>query len=202
LTWEFPPRIVGQLSRYVNNLAIELVRKGVDVHVVTFNDSWVGYHQGADGIRAYRITDQVRPQINVLTWLLSLNQEAERVGADIYYSTKHQVDLIDVHDWHFVPAAVGLRRALGIPFVLSVDSLENHRSRNSNAPLSLSIKSMEFLGTTEAQRICAKSDWMKQEINLQYKTPPEKIDVVAPNSPNWINDILASYSRGLKEAAN
>ena len=34
LTWEFPPRVVGQLAYYVNALAAELVKKNVDVFVV------------------------------------------------------------------------------------------------------------------------------------------------------------------------
>jgi glycosyltransferase involved in cell wall biosynthesis len=201
-TWEFPPRIVGQLSLYVNRLAIELVRRKVDVRVVTYNDSWKGYHEGADGIKAYRISDPFRPHINVLTWVLSLNQEVERVAADIYYSVNREVDLIDVHDWHFVPAAVSLKRALRLPFVFSIDSLEDHRSHGSNAPLSLSIKSMESLGINEAERIVVKSEWMKQEVGRNYKSLPEKVKVVSPDSANWVESILEVYQKSTRVIAN
>ena len=194
-TWEFPPRIAGQLAYYVNRLAAELVKKTVDVHVVTYNEHWIGFHQGADGIKAYRISDKVQPQINVLTWMLSLNQEAERVAADIYYSTKHEVDVIDVHDWHFVPAAVTLKKALRIPFVFSIDSIEPHRSRNSGVPLSSSIRSMESLGMSEASRILVKSEWMKQELKLHYNTPDDTVEVVSPDAESWINGILAAYQK-------
>ena len=194
-TWEFPPRITGQLAYYVNRLAAELVKKNVDVNVVTYNDSWTGFHQGADGIKAYRISNKVQPHINVLTWMLSLNQEAERVAADIYYSMKHEVDLIDVHDWHFVPAAVTLKKALRIPFVFSIDSIEPHRSRNSGAPLSSSIRSMESLGMSEASRILVKSEWMKQELKLHYNTSDNMIDVVSPDAESWIHEVLAVYQK-------
>jgi hypothetical protein len=197
-TWEFPPRIVGQLSHYVNTLAVELVRKSVEVYIVTYHNSWTGYHQGADGIKAYRISEPFKPHISVLTWVLSLNQEVERVAADIYYSVKREVDLIDVHDWHFVPAAVSLKRALGIPFVFSIDSLEDHRSRGSNAPLNLSIKTIESLGVDEAQGIVVRSDWMKSEVNQKYKAPLEKIKAVLPNSPKWVDEILSAYGKELK----
>lgn len=200
-TWEFPPRIVGQLSHYVNKLAVELIRKGLDVYIITYHNSWKGYHEGADGVKAYRISDPFRPQINILTWVLSLNQEVERVAADIYYSVKREVDLIDVQDWHFVPAAVSLKRALKIPFVFSIDSLEDQRSHGSRAPLSLSIMSMESLGVNEADRIIVKSDWMKREVNQAYKAPLEKIDVVSPNSPQWIDEILIAYKKELKVIA-
>jgi len=201
-TWEFPPRVVGQLAYYVNKLAAELVKKNVDTCVVTYNNSWVGLHQGADGIKAYRISDAVTPQINILTWILSLNQEAERVSADIYYSMKHDVNLIDVHDWHFIPAAVTLKRALKIPFIFSVDSIEPHRSRNSGAPLSVSIRSIESLGISEAIRIMVKSEWMKQELKHYYNAPDEKIDIVPPDSAAWIDEILATYEKSLKVPAS
>ena len=201
-TWEFPPRITGQLAYYVNRLAAELVKKNVDVYVVTYNDSWIGFHQGADGIKAYRISDKVRPHINVLTWMLSLNQEAERVAADIYYLVKHEVDLIDVHDWHFVPAAVTLKRALKIPFIFSIDSIEPHRSQNSDTPLSSSIRSMESLGMSEAARILVKSEWMKRELKRYYNTSDNIIEIVSPDAESWIDGILAAYRKRLEAPAN
>jgi glycosyltransferase involved in cell wall biosynthesis len=200
-TWEFPPRITGQLAHYVNRLAAELVKKNVDVYIVTYNNSWTGFHQGADGIKAYRISDKVQQHINVLTWMLSLNQEAERVAADIYYSMKHELDLIDVHDWHFVPAAVTLKRALKIPFVFSIDSIEPHRSRNSGAPLSSSIRSMESLGMDEARRIIVKSEWMKQELKRHYNASEKMIEVVSPDSESWIDGILTGYRKRLEVSA-
>lgn len=201
-TWEFPPRIVGQLAYYVNNVAVELIKKNVDAYVVTYNSSWTGSHHGEDGVKAYRISDKVRPQINILTWILSLNQEAERVAADIYYSMKHEVNLIDVYDWHFVPAAVTLKWALGIPFVFSVDSIEPHRSRNSGAPLSLSIRSIESLGVSEAVRIIVKSEWMRQELKNYYNASDELIEMVSPISGSYVDGILATYKKGLRVSVN
>ena len=193
---------MGQLSHYVNRLAVELVKRKVDVPVVTYHDSWKGYHEGADGIKAYRISDPFRPHINLLTWVLSLDQEVERVAADIYYSVNREVDLIDVHDWHFVPAAVSLKRALRLPFVFSIDSLEDHRSHGSNAPLSLSIKSMESLGINEAEKIVVKSEWMKQEVGGKYKSLPEKVKVVSPDSPSWVESVLEVYEKSTRVIAN
>jgi 1,4-alpha-glucan branching enzyme len=194
-TWEFPPRIVGQLAHYVNRLAVELTKKSVDVYVVTYHDSWTGIHQGADGVKAYRVSDKVKPQINILTWMLSLNQEAERAAADIYYNMKHEVNLIDAHDWHLIPAAVTLKKALGIPFVFSIDSIEPHRSRNSGSPLSLSIKSIESLGISEATRTIVKSGWMKQELKQYYNASDDAIDIVSPDSTTSTDQIIAIFEK-------
>jgi hypothetical protein len=201
-TWEFPPRIVGQLAHYVNRLAVELIKKKVDVYVVTYHDSWAGIHQGSDGVKAYRISDKVKPQINILTWMLSLNQEAERVAADIYYSVKHEVNLIDVYDWHLIPAAVSLKKALGVPFVFSIDSIEPHRSRNSGSPLSQAIKSIESLGISEAARIKVKSEWMKQELKRYYNAPDDAIDIIPPISEAWTDEVLAIYEKVLRVSVN
>ena len=195
LTWEFPPRVVGSLAHYVNRLAVELVKNEVDVYVVTYHDTWTGYDEGADGVKAYRVSNPVKAQISVITWDLSLNQEFARVAADVYYSTNRKVDLIDAHDWHCVPAAVSLKKAFHIPFVFSVDSLEDHRSPGANTPFNLSIKGIERLGAHEADKIIVKSEWMKQEVSRIYDVPSEKVDVVSPQSPNWISEVLESYKK-------
>lgn len=195
LTWEFPPRIIGSLAHYVNRLAVELVKNKVDVYVVTYHDTWTGYDEGADGVKAYRVSNPVKAQVSVITWDLSLNQEFARVAADIYYSTNRKVNIIDAHDWHCVPAAVSLKKAFHIPFIFSVDSLEDHRSPGANTPFNLSIKGIERLGAHEADKIIVKSEWMKQEVSRIYTVPSEKIDVVSPQSSSWISEILGSYKK-------
>ena len=200
-TWEFPPRIIGELSHYVNRLAVELVRKEVDTHVVTYHDSWTGYHEGFDGIKAHRISNPIKTQINIVTWALTLNEEVQRVASNIYYLFKGEIDLVDVYDWHFIPAATNLKKAFNLPFVLSVNSLEDHRSHGSHAPLSLSIKSIEWLGAYEAERVVVKSEWMKEEVRRIYKVPIEKLSVVSPYTSNWVNDILKTYAEALNDTS-
>jgi len=193
LSWEFPPRNVGELAHYVNKLAIELVKKELDVYVITYHDFALSYNEGVDGIKAYRVPNPIKNQISVLSWDLTLNQEFERVAANIYYSTEHQIDLIDVHDWHYVPAAVTLKKAFNTPFIFSIHSLEDHRAHGANAPFNLAIKSIEWLGAYESERIIVKSDWMKDEVERIYKVPPEKIEAVNPDSSKWIDSIIVAY---------
>ena len=200
-TWEFPPRVVGELSRYVNRLAVELMRKKIDTHVVTYHDSWTGYHEGIDGVKAHRVSNPIMAQVNIITWDLTLNEEIERTAASIYYTTKRGVDLIDVHDWHFVPAAVNLKKAFHIPFIFSVDSLEDQRSHGSSAPINLSIKSIEWLGAYEAERVVVKSERMRQEVTRIYKVHDEKISVVSPYAQSWIDEVLESYRMALEGAS-
>jgi glycogen(starch) synthase len=192
-SWEYPPRIVGELADYVRELATQLVKNNEKAWVVTYHDFLTGEYEEPEGVKTFRVTNPVHTHIGVLTWVLTLNQEVERVAANIYYASDKQVDLIDVHDWHFIPAAVTLKNALAIPFVYSVESLEEHRSHGANSPFNMSIKSIEWLGMDEAEKLLVKSEWMRDEIVRIYKVSMDKIKVIQPKSANWIKDILETY---------
>ena len=192
-SWEYPPRIVGKLAEYTSALATQLVKRKVETYVVTYHAYLTGLADEANGAKTFRVANPVRTHIGVLTWVLTLNQEVERAAASIYYQNNKQVDLIDVYDWHFVPAAVTLKNALKIPFVFSVDSLEDHRAPGTNTPFNMAIKSIEWLGFYEAERVDTKSDWMRDEIRRIYKVPSEKITVVSPMSTSWMKDVLQLY---------
>jgi len=192
-SWEYPPRVVGQLSGYVSALSTQLANSKVDVNVVTYDDSATGQTQEPNGLKAFRVANPVRNHIGVLTWVLTLNQEIERAATNIYYESHKQVDLIDVYDWHFIPAAVTLKNGLGIPFVYSVESIEDHRSPNASTSYNMAIKSIEWLGFYEATKISVKSEWMKNEIVRIYNIPIEKITVVSTEPSTWIKEILKLY---------
>jgi glycosyltransferase involved in cell wall biosynthesis len=193
-SWEYPPRIVGQLAEYTSALATQLVKNKVETYVVTYHNYLTGMTQEASGVKTVRVANPVRTHIGVLTWVLTLNEEVERAAANIYYEANKQIDLIDVFDWHFIPAAVTLKNALGIPFVYSVESLEDHRSPTVNSPFNMAIKSVEWLGFFEAEKISAKSDWMRNEIVRIYNVPKEKIKVILPSTNSWVKDVLELYS--------
>jgi hypothetical protein len=185
---------VGQLAEYTSNLATQLVKNGVETYLVTYHPYLTGLTEEPSGVKTVRVANPVRTHIGVLTWVLTLNQEVERAAANIYYQTNKQVDLIDVYDWHFIPAAVTLKKALGIPFVYSVDSLEDHRSHSANAPFNMAIKSIEWLGFYESSKVTAKSEWMLDEIVRIYNTPKKKIKVVLPTAKTWIDNIMKVYA--------
>jgi len=193
LSWEYPPRIVGQLADYVRELAVQLVKNKVKTYVVTYHDFWTGEYDELEGVKTYRVTNPVRTHIGVLTWVLTLNQEIERAAANIYYNTEKQIDLIDAHDWHFIPAAVTLKKALNLPFIFSIESLEEHRSHGANSPFNMAIKSIEWLGMYEAEKLIVKSEWMRDETYRLYNVPLEKVKVIPSKSVNWVKNVLETY---------
>jgi glycogen(starch) synthase len=192
-SWEYPPRIVGQLADYVKTLANQLAQNQIQPYVVTYHDYLAGEYDESGGVKTFRVTNPVRTHVGVLTWVLTLNQEVERVTASIYYDKKQHIDLIDVHDWHFIPAAVTLKKALKIPFAYSIESLEDHRSHGANTPFNMAIKSIEWLGMYEACIILVKSRWMQDEVVRLYKVPPKKINLIPFGSVTWLKEITKIY---------
>jgi glycosyltransferase involved in cell wall biosynthesis len=193
-SWEYPPRVVGKLADHVNALATQLVKNKVETYVVTYHDFLTGTFEEAGGVKVVRVANPVRTHIGVLTWDLTLNDEVERAAANIYYQANKQIDLIDVYDWHFIPAAATLKNALNIPFIYSVESLEDHRSPNSNTPYNMSIKSIEWRGFYEAEKISVRSEWMRDEVIRIYNVPNEKIAVVPTDKNSWIQAGLKIYN--------
>ena len=199
-SWEYPPRIVGHLSNYVKNLAVNLAKSQTKTCVITYDDYITGERDEPEGVKTVRVTNPVRTHIGVLTWVLTLNQEVERAAANTYYNNDKQVDIIDVQDWHFIPAAVTLKKGLGIPFIYSIESLEDHRSHGASSPFNMAIKSIEWLGMYEAARLLVKSQWMRDETTRLYKVPPEKIRVVPAKPSKLTEEILENYEAALGSA--
>ncbi len=193
-SWEYPPRVVGQLSGYVSALSAQLASNKIEVNVVTYDDSATGQVKEPSGVTTVRVSNPVRTHIGVLTWVLTLNQEIARAAANLYYGANKQIDLIDVYDWHFIPAAVTLKNGLGIPFIYSVESLEDQRSPSSNSSYNMAIKSIEWLGFFEAKKVSVKSEWMRDEIVRIYMVPKEKITCISTDPSSWIKEVLKLYS--------
>ncbi|XHH07972.1 MAG: glycosyltransferase [Candidatus Bathyarchaeia archaeon] len=196
-SWEYPPRVVGKLAEYVSALSNSLEKNKVDTYVVTYHDYLTGSSAEASGVKVLRVFNPVKTHIGVLTWVLTLNQEVERAAANIYYDSDKKIDLIDVFDWHFVPAAVALKNGLGIPFVYSIESLEDHRSLQSNSPYNMAIKSIEWLGCYESSCITVKSEWMKEEVARVYNVPKEKIVLILTDPEKWPKNTLKTYKNAI-----
>jgi glycogen synthase len=194
-SWEYPPRVVGTLAGYVKSITTELAANKVNVSVVTFDDKTTGETVEPSGVKTIRVNNPVTTHIGVLTWVLTLNQEVERAAANLYYDANKKIDLIDVFDWHFIPAAVTLKNGLGIPFIFSVESLEDHRSPTANSSYNMAIKSIEWLGFSEAAMANVKSQWMKEEVTRIYQTAPEKIAVIPTGAEAQIAEVLKTYSK-------
>ncbi len=60
----------------------------------------------------------------------------------------------------------------------------------------MAIKSIEWLGFFEAEKISVKSEWMRDEVIRIYKVPKEKIVVISTDPDSWLTDVLKLYKSG------
>ena len=201
-SWEYPPRKIGQLAEYVELLSKKLVENRITTHVITYHDFLTGIVEEISGVKTVRVTNPVRSHTSFLTWILTLNQEIERAAANITYQQKKEINLINVYDWHFIPAAVTLKSAFGIPILYSIESSEDQRSQKSNTPYNMAIKSIEWLGCYEADKISVKTKLMKNAITKSYDVPEDKVDILGSSvSSNikGITKILKILQRGKRK---
>jgi glycogen(starch) synthase len=201
-SWEYPPRKIGQLAEYVEVLSKKLVQNGIKTYVITYHDFLTGQVENKSGVIIIRVANPVRSHSSVLTWILTLNQEIERAAANIIHQHKKKISLINVYDWHFIPAAVTLKSAFRIPILYSVESLEDQRSMKTNNPYNMAIKSIEWLGFYEADRICVKTKAMKNAIKKTYDVPNKKIEVlgsISSSDVNGLRSIFSTIARGKRK---
>jgi hypothetical protein len=184
---------MGDLAYYVERLAQGLSGRESRVHVISFHEGRPASEAVSPNLQLHWMQNPVDPHLNAVTWSLSLCSEAQRVAADLYYGPGTGVDLLDVHDWHFVSAAVGLKKSLGLPFVFTVHSLEGQRSQDISSSLSSCITGLEWLGLYESDVILAASARVKSQAEAIHKVPPSKIRVLDASSPSWLDDTLRAY---------
>jgi len=201
LAWEYPPRIVGEMAHHVHRLATELVKGDCQVSVITAGDGYPRYEQVSDRLEVYRVPDPLGSHPTIVTWALSLSSEIQRTVADLWYGRPGRLDLLHIHEWQFLPAAVGLAKAFPLPLVLTLHSLEDHRTGDPFAPLSSCIRSLEQLGARESRVVITQSDWMKREVERVHRVPPSKVRVIRPESPRWVDEVADSYQAALPRAA-
>ncbi len=195
LSWEYPPRIIGDMAHQIEQLTLGLNKANIPTIVVTCHDTPYSYERRSSLLELFWASNPVEPQISVITWCLTLNSEIERIVADLYYTRRGKIELLDVHDWHFVSAGINLKRALGIPFTFTIHSLEDQRSPDTSSPLSSCIKGLERMGAKESDLVITKSDFMKQEIMKIHEISSSKIIAIPPTGQDWIKEIIKSYRK-------
>ena len=95
LTWEYPPRVVGGISRVVYDLSKTLLKDGHDVTVVTYRDGDAPYFEDDKGVKVYRVDNSMINPNNFIDWILQLNfamvAKVNEIIAPIFYTVPMQL---------------------------------------------------------------------------------------------------------------
>ena len=182
LTWEYPPRIVGGISRVVHDLSHRLIKDGHNVYVVTYKDGDLPEFEDDKGVKVYRVGNYMINPNNFIDWIMQLNFNLIAKANEVM-SKEGAFDVIHAHDWLVAYAAKTLKNSYNIPIVATIHATESGRNSGIHDEVQRYINDTEWLLTYEASEVIVNSNYMKNELQRLFGLPFEKINVV----PNGIN---------------
>ena len=182
LTWEYPPRIVGGISRVVYDLSQRLIKDGHEVTVVTYKDGDVPYFEDDKGVKVYRVDNYMINPNNFIEWIMQMNFNMVAKANEII-AKEGKFDVIHAHDWLVAYAAKAIKNSYNIPIVATIHATEAGRNSGIHDETQRYINDTEWMLTYEASEVIVNSNYMKSELQRLFGLPFEKINVV----PNGIN---------------
>ncbi len=182
LTWEYPPRVVGGISRVVHDLSHKLIKDGHEVTVVTYRDGDVPEFEDDKGVKVYRVDNYMINSNNFIDWVLQLNfNMVTKVNQII--AEQGTFDVIHAHDWLVANAAKVIKSSYDLPLVSTIHATESGRNSGIHNETQKYINDTEWMLTYESSEIIVNSNYMKGELQRLFGLPFEKINVV----PNGVN---------------
>lgn len=181
LAWEFPPRIVGGISRHVADLYPELVKLGHTVHLITIEVSKAPNYEVKNGISVHRVP--VASNQDFSQWVVNMNASMEEYSIkliDEILSDRfgQNFDLIHAHDWLVVDAAIAISEKFHIPITATIHATEYGRFNGIHNDTQNYVHQKEILLSQKAQRVIVCTNYMSQEVERALGCPPAKVDVV------------------------
>jgi glycogen(starch) synthase len=182
LTWEYPPRVVGGISRVVYDLSHRLIKDGHEVTVVTYRDGEIPYFEDDKGVKVYRVDNFMINPNNFIDWIMQMNFAMISKASKII-GEEGKFDIIHAHDWLVAYAAKTIKESYGIPIVSTIHATEAGRNSGIHDEVQRYINDTEWMLTYESTEVIVNSNYMKSELQRLFGLPFEKINVV----PNGVN---------------
>ena len=187
LTWEYPPRIVGGISRVVHDLSKRLIKDGHEVHVITYRDEGLSKFEDDKGVKVHRVDNYMITPNSFADWIMQLNFNIVAKANELILK-EGNFDVIHAHDWLVAYSAKTLKNSYGTPLVSTIHATEAGRNSGIHNEEQRYVNDTEWLLTYESSEVIVNSKYMKNELQRLFGLPYEKINVVS----NGIN--LTTYS--------
>lgn len=183
LTWEYPPRVVGGISKVVYDLSHKMVKEGNEVTVVTYKDGDnVKYYENDKGVEVYRVDNYMIRANNFIDWIMQLNfNMITKVNEIINKNGKF--DVIHAHDWLVSYSAKSIKESYNIPLISTIHATESGRNSGIHDETQRYINDSEWMLTYESSEVIVNSNYMKNEVQRLFGLPYDKINVI----PNGVN---------------
>lgn len=178
LAWEYPPMMVGGLSRHVYDLSKALVNEGNEVHVITTAVQGYPDYEINQGVYVHRITSLQPHADSFYDWVGSLNIAFTDYVRELSKGIKF--DLIHAHDWLVSVTAKALKHQLSLPLLATIHATEKGRNNGLHTQLQKDIHHKEWELMFEASKVIVCSEYMKKEVIEGFQLPEDKIEII-PN---------------------
>ncbi|MCW3039755.1 MAG: glycosyltransferase family 4 protein [Solirubrobacterales bacterium] len=184
VTWEYPPIVEGGLARHARKLSEQLVRDGIEVHVLTRGDRDGPVREERHGVIVHRVPEPAYPPgLNAFVgWVRQLNDDLLAAGRAL--ARELDVDLVHGHDWLVAIAAKRLADAVGCPLVATVHATEfgRHQGWVHVAPQSDIHRTERWMVHT-ADQVIVCSHYMRGHVADIFDIDESRIAVI----PNGID---------------
>jgi len=195
LTWEFPPRIIGGIAPHVYNLSINLVKLGVEVHVVTCDFPNTPAYEVVEGVEVHRFDSYNLPTPDFAAWIQLMNLNMQRAATKIIKSKRDGSIIIHTHDWLSAKAGIGLKHLNRLPLVSTIHATEYGRRGGVFSDYNRMIHEIEVWLGSESKRVICCSRFMAEQVNKVLEVPYEKIKVI----PNGIDPSIFTNLEGVED---
>lgn len=180
LSWEYPPRIVGGISPHVFDLSKELVKLGIEIHVVTKATPLAPDEEiEPSGVHVHRVHLEKEPD-NFVHEIQLLNKATDlrvrRLLED--WRPGGQPTIFHAHDWLSLDSARELKYEYQLPMVATIHATEEGRNGGIWTPLQKYIHEQEYWLSYEAWRVIVCSEFMRSEVQRSFQVPVDKVDVI------------------------
>lgn len=183
LTWEYPPRVVGGISKVVYDLSHKMVKEGNEVTVVTYKEGDnVKYYENDKGVEVYRVDNYMIIPNNFIDWIMQLNFNMITKANEII-NKNGKFDVIHAHDWLVAYSAKSIKESYNIPLISTIHATESGRNSGIHDETQRYINDSEWMLTYESSEVIVNSNYMKNEVQRLFGLPYDKINVI----PNGVN---------------
>lgn len=177
LTWEYPPRIVGGISRVVYDLSQKLGEQSIEVHVVTCYDRYMKEFEKDGYVYVHRVHLPDIETFDFIQWVYHFNVAM----IEYLISLMNKIgkfDLIHAHDWLVAFSAVTIKNSYCIPMISTIHATENGRNNGIYTDLQRYINSVEWWLTYQSYRVIVNSEYMKREVIKNFNLPGDKVEII------------------------
>ncbi|NLG88376.1 MAG: glycosyltransferase family 4 protein [Clostridiaceae bacterium] len=177
-SWEYPPRIIGGISRVVYHLSRGLSEQGHNVTVITSIDGEEEFHS-SDNKKIYSVSSYYVKPINFINSVLQMNLSMFEKAVEII-NNGEMFDIIHLHDWLVAFVGKSMARVYPIRQVCNIHSTEYGRKAGIHNEIQSFINNVEKKMVHAIKHVIVNSMYMKNEVNTLFDRTTENIHVI-PN---------------------